>query len=117
MDENHSKRKKEKNRSSKLILKFDENNRTEYLTGFRKRRKERQEKAKQEQAKILKEARATLKRKEKEAKRKKVETLMNSFQENKERDLDDLSMLEKDKEVYEDDTTTVTVASIDMSAG
>ena len=47
-DQKRKKRKKSKNRETKVILKFDDSKRAEFLTGFRKRKNERKEKAKKE---------------------------------------------------------------------
>ncbi|XP_062616329.1 nucleolar protein 12-like [Saccostrea cucullata] len=61
-----AKRRSKKNRKTKKILVFNEQNRIEYLTGFRKRKKERQQHAKEEREKRLKEDKKALKQQRKE---------------------------------------------------
>lgn len=66
---------KSKNRETKLFISFDENSRREFLTGFRKRKKERQRKAKQKLEEKLKEERREI-RKEK---REMFRTMMQNY--------------------------------------
>ncbi|XP_061196428.1 nucleolar protein 12-like [Saccostrea echinata] len=61
-----TKRRSKKNRKTKKILVFNEQNRIEYLTGFRKRKKERQQHAKEERENRLKEDKRALKQQRKE---------------------------------------------------
>jgi ribosomal RNA-processing protein 17 len=109
------KRKKTKNRQTKVEIKFDEDQRTEFLTGFRKRKNQRKEKAKQDNERLLKEARARIKRKAKEEKKKKLEEIMESFEKISKENKDGLSQFETEKQVFEDDSTTVTVAAIELT--
>ena len=111
----NKKRKKTKNRETKVEVKFDENQRTEYLTGFRKRRNQRKEKAKQDNERLLKEARARIKKKAKEEKKKKLQEIMENFDRNSQENKDGLTQFETEKEVYEDESTTVTVAAIELT--
>ena len=108
------KRKKAKNRETKLHLKFDDSKRVEFLTGFRKRKNERKEKAKKENERLLKEARAKVKQKNRDEKKKKLEKIMENFEKLKNSGEDDLSKFESEKQVFEDENTTVTVAAIDI---
>ena len=108
-------KRKKKNRETKTALKFDDANRIEYLTGFRKRRNERKEKAKQDNERLLREARQRLKRKAREEKKKKLEEIMHNFKEKNENNDDELTQFESNAEVFEDENTTVTVAAIDMN--
>ena len=109
------KRKKSKSRKTKVEVKFDESERTEYLTGFRKRKNQRKEKAKQDNERLLKEARARIKKKAKEERKKKLEDIIEKFDEIRKTNDDDLSKFELEKQVFEDEDTTVTVAAIDIA--
>ncbi|KAL5258764.1 hypothetical protein ACHWQZ_G009276 [Mnemiopsis leidyi] len=111
----NKKRKKTKNRETKVEIKFDEEQRTEYLTGFRKRRNQRKEKAKQDNERLLKEARARIKKKAKEEKKKKLEEIMKNFDKISKENNDGLSQFESEKQVFEDEETTVTVAAIELN--
>jgi len=57
--------KRSKNKRNKLSIEFDEHKRTEYLTGFHKRKEERRKKAKDEEIQMLKEKKRQLKEKKK----------------------------------------------------
>jgi len=59
------KQRKAKNKRNKLIIEFDEHDRTDYLTGFHKRKEERRKKAKEEEIQMLKEKKRQLKEKKK----------------------------------------------------
>ncbi|XP_011417849.3 nucleolar protein 12 [Magallana gigas] len=61
-----AKRRRRKNRKTKQFLVFNEEDRAEYLTGFRKRKKQRQQHAKDEREKKLKEDRKALKQQRKD---------------------------------------------------
>ncbi|KAB7504966.1 hypothetical protein Anas_00612, partial [Armadillidium nasatum] len=52
-----------KNKKSKLHIKFDENDRRDYLLGFRKRKLERKEKAKLQMAEMMKKEKKEIKKK------------------------------------------------------
>ena len=111
----NKKRKKNKNRLTKVELKFDETNRTEYLTGFRKRKNQRKEKAKQDNERLVKEARSRIRKKANEEKKKKLEVIIQKFDEISKTNDDELTKFELEKQVFEDDSTTVTVAAIDIN--
>ena len=108
------KKRKKKNRETKLHLTFDESKRVDFLTGFRKRKNERKEKAKKDNERILKEARAKVKQKARDEKKKKLESIMEQFERLKQSGEDDLTKFESEKQVFEDENTTVTVAAIDI---
>ena len=76
---------------------------------------ERKEKAKQENEKMMKEARQRVKRKANAIKKEKLEEVLGKIQTKDELE-DDLTPFEENKEVFEDEETTVTVASIDMGS-
>jgi len=58
-------RRKPKNRRNKVVIEYDEKKRTEYLTGFSKRKNERKKRAKEEEIKQLKEEKRNIKLKKK----------------------------------------------------
>ena len=115
-EEPAKRQKKKKNRETKVEIKFDETERTEYLTGFRKRRNDRKLKAKLDNERLLKEARARVRRKAREKKKVIIEKIMKNFQEITKTDEDGLTKFESEKQVFEDEETTVTVAAIEMNS-
>ena len=116
MNPPNKKRKMKKNRETKVELKFDDKDRTEYLTGFRRRKNQRKEKAKQDNERLLKEARDRIKRKAREEKKKKLEEIMESFDKISKENKDGLTEYEMEPQVFEDESTTVTVAAIELTS-
>ncbi|GAB1604948.1 nucleolar protein 12-like [Argonauta hians] len=90
------------NRKTKVFIAFDENDRKNYLTGFRKRKKERQHKAK----KMLEEK---LKKERREIRKEKRELLKTMVQESV--IPEDIKQLLEPK-VFDMDSHTVTVTDI-----
>ncbi|RXG50832.1 hypothetical protein Avbf_15828 [Armadillidium vulgare] len=106
-----------KNKKSKLHIKFDENDRRDYLLGFRKRKLERKEKAKLQMAEMMK-------KEKKEIKKKRIELINKMIGASSTNPFDDDSDEEEDEEtptndveeaaITEYDNCTVEVSNLDL---
>ncbi|KAL7633823.1 UNVERIFIED_CONTAM: hypothetical protein RMT77_015779 [Armadillidium vulgare] len=106
-----------KNKKSKLHIKFDENDRRDYLLGFRKRKLERKEKAKLQMAEMMK-------KEKKEIKKKRIELINKMIGASSTNPFDDDSDEEEEEEtptnnveeaaITEYDNCTVEVSNLDL---
>ncbi|XP_070579949.1 nucleolar protein 12-like [Ptychodera flava] len=107
---NQFRQKNPRNRQNKFHLVFDEENRKDFLTGFRKRKDERRKKARQDAEKKLKEERSQIKKEKRKFVREKLQNLDRTSTSYKA--LDRLLNASEEPVVYDHPEHTVTVTTI-----